>query len=206
MKSEDVYWSLYNEVTGRQIDGLAFTQVKGIVESMDAASKAHWLAWHEGLTDWKHVDGFTELQDSAPDTGRVQSPFPPAAPRTGKFAFKDLELSPIDTESLELGRGPNVDNRLNRRFLKNYAVTASYQGGVFKTRTVNISLGGMLVHDPLPDGLGMRFFMTLSRRDGFSVQMQCMRVLGPTGKVTRVRFLNQDDTDLRAWLLDSKID
>lgn len=203
MKSNDVYWSLYNEIKGRQIDGLSFIQVKGISETMDPASVNQWLAWHEGLTDWALLETFVELWGgNGPQ--RREVPIPPVSPTAGRPGQQGSGEE--DTGELELGVTRVVDQRFNKRFVKNYNVMVNAGSTVYKTRTVNISLGGMRVHDPIPESLGSKFTITLSRKGGFFIQLKCVRILGPSGPQTRLRFLDAEDTDLRAWLLDTKVD
>ena len=52
MDSKSKKWSLYNQRTDKQVDGLKLTQVRAIVESLAPKELDTWKAWREGLSEW----------------------------------------------------------------------------------------------------------------------------------------------------------
>lgn len=179
MPKSDLLWSLYDEIRGRQIDGLTLTQLNGVLGLLNESDRAECLIWHEGLSDWKTIPDFPELVEGL--SGERATPKPAQLP-------------------------PSADLRMTRRFQIDFVATVSHPDGIFMTRTINISLGGVLLADPPPDKLPLRFQITLSRDDGETIRLQCMRVPVPGGgKTRRLKFIHfDDDSALRRWLLDAK--
>ena len=145
----DAYWSLVNEVTHLQADGLNYQQAEFVVAIIPNDQKENWLVWHEGLANWIPLLESKELTGQKP-TGRRAPPLPPQR--------ESQELSASDAG----GRAQmKIDNRLNRRFVKKFSVEIFGMSGSFKTTTINVSLGGMRLQDPIPAIVGNKFNVLL---------------------------------------------
>lgn len=209
--AQESQWSLYNDTTGRQIDGLSFDQARDLCRSIPEAQREQWLAWHEGLADWAAIVSFAKLFASGRKTAATPpTPAPKPAAKvsesSAQTSVRGFELQVDDHLTIEIGPEKTLDHRFNKRFEKCYTVSVNHQGRTFQSQTLNISLGGMQLKNAVPEGLGMQFTATLTRRDGHSMQMQCARLPGPARTVTRLKFIDPDDTNLRAWLLDSRVE
>lgn len=228
MRAASVNWSLYSEISGRQIDGLTFTQVKGFVACIPPEQAEFWLAWHEGIAAWAPLTEFPLLFEQNRTNERRPPPVPPPVrPRTpaaverapapdslSGVSEKEVELNDeLTSVAFELHRGGGMDRRLNRRYQKmeryqKFKVEFGVPGGVFSTCTIDISIGGMLLEDLVPPDAPALFNARVSRRDGSSIQMFCKIITLPDGKPTaRLKAVNMNHEEiLRSWLLDSSRD
>lgn len=193
MNAESLYWSLMNRDDLRQVSGLTFEQAKFIVGLLAPEEHENWLAWHEGLTEWKPLIKLKQLTQSGEGPRIAHPPLPP----------------PLDGEGDALAEieEPVVDRRLNRRFLKEFKVKIlGVSGGVFSTETLNVSSSGMLLRDPVPDAVGKSFSCELTREDGSKMKLFCSVVKDAhEAKGTRIKFLDVSQPKvLLAWLIDAK--
>ncbi len=213
MDSKKLYWSLYHTLSSRQIDGLTFTQARGFLDSIGPAQIHEWHAWYEGLSEWKPVSAFEELNPAIAHDARHAPPRPPkpVAKMTGDETFSPvLEYRDDATRiSISLDDKGYVDNRLNRRFLQSYRVQIPFQGAVLTNETVDISLGGMALRDQLPPQISATFTAVLIHANGATVKIPCTIILEKDGMHSRrVKFTLSNDTEpiLRTWLLSNEED
>lgn len=209
MTATTLFWSLFFEPTQTQIDGLTFSQARAFLDTQDAMQRASWFAWHEGLTGWKRIDEFVDLQNATPyqrfqSTPIPAKPVPPAAPaRSDNNA--PLEYDPTSSnESIQLEGKVYVDNRLHRRFLQSYQLLISFRGTTLKNETADISLGGCgLVHS-VPIEVGTSFEGVLFRTNGETLPVTCALIDEDRDR-KRVRFRLDEsrETVLRTWILSA---
>ena len=210
MDAKKLYWSLYNLSTQRQIDGLTFTQARGFLDSLEPGQNDEWQAWHEGLSEWKPITHFTELDSKTQHQARQAPPHPPKVAHkiTGHENFspvleyrEDADDTPISLEDKGY-----TDNRLNRRFLQTYKVQVPYLGSVLSTETLDISLGGMSLKQDLPPQMTATFTATLIHTNGAVVKIPCTLILERDGNHrNRVKFHLTADNEsiIRTWLLSA---
>jgi hypothetical protein len=193
----DVFWSFLNEVTHQQADGLSFQQAEFIESIIPTENRGAWLVWHEGLNDWVALDECKEF-GGRHNAGRMSPPLPPK---------RDSSIENSDASTrLQM----KIDNRLNRRFVKNFAVEIIGQSATFQTKTVNLSVGGMKLYEPLPAIVGATFNAVLKRKNGLQLTLFCALLRTPKGvdeTNDRIRILGAEKEGvLRSWLMDSDIE
>ena len=202
----DVHWSLFCETSGRQIDGLTYTQAKGVLLSIPPDQRGFWLAWHELISEWKPASDFPELQEDNREKERMSPPV--ASKATDSHAFKakphgkTLDKSEDPTVGLKLEADGEVDKRMNRRFHKRLEVTINIGPKSYQTHTENISLGGMLIAHYIPN-TGNEKIMAILSNGTESLAIPCALIAEPSGgKPRRLRFLtDQHNSKLFSWLL-----
>ncbi len=212
MNSESLHWSLFHEGTKVQVDGLTFTQIKGVLKTVDVSQLNQWYAWHEGLSEWKLVQSFPELVGNATPP-RHLPPFPPKNPgaaaldETDKPLVQVFEMREDGTRvNVQLDKQGFVDLRWNRRFLKSYRVQMAARGLAVDTQTVDISMGGMLLKDSLPLEFPEAFEANLTHPSGQKLRITCVKIPPHSGAAwNRVKFSLTAETELilRTWLLGS---
>lgn len=183
---EKLFWALLRKSTGKQITGLRFDQVQFIVSIVPPENFEDWMAWHEGLAEWKSLSHF-------------------------KILIKDMEgnpifVPPIPPSAENLPHNMQVDMRANSRFLKEFKVEISSPVGKrFKTKTVNISANGMLLATSVPEELGRNFSCLITTESGNTLNIFCSLIkTDPTR--SRVKFMDVSRPHvLLSWLVDSKV-
>jgi hypothetical protein len=195
MDVEEVYWSLSKPVEKKQIDGLTFEQARFFVSELPVSEHHLWMVWREGFTKWIPLLECSDLIKK-PRSGmrRVSPPLPPD--ETNEFS--------VINNLAEMATGKQIDQRLSRRFVKSFSVLVETKGSPsFKTKLVNISVGGMKVAEAIPEGFGVSFNATIQRADGEELKIYC-KVIKSSARL-RVKFLEVDKPRvLQSWLIDSK--
>lgn len=183
---EKLFWALLRRKHAKQISGLKFEQAQFIVALIPPDDYDDWMAWHEGLTEWKKLSHFKMLIKDAKGTPVYTPPIPPAH-----------QDSPKDIQ---------IDMRLSSRFLKEFKVEIlSPTGKRYKTKTVNISTNGMLLAASVPNELGRNFPCRISIESGHTIDAFCSIVKNDTSR-KRIKFMEiSHPRILSSWLVDTNI-
>lgn len=197
MSYKDVYWSFYHEEDGLSEDGLTFGQAQFVYKLIPARDRLGWLVWCEEWTDWLPLDecgmlGLREQKMRLP-------PSPPVVKSKTKLSSESAGELLSNAETQQMNR------RLTRRFVKYYRAEISGDGKVFQTTTINLSMGGLLLQDPVPPDLGVKVKVRLTRKNGDEVEMFCAVIKTAKGPslATRLRIVNiEKEGVLRSWLID----
>jgi hypothetical protein len=202
----DSNWSLYNEFKDIRIDGLTFTQTKGYVQCLEESHRGAWLAWHEGIPDWRPLENFPDLFSENRDREKALPPVPPA---TKNQVFEETHAD-FEAGEYNLKSETNQDHRLHRRYQKRYSVKTAALGKGFQTFSVNLSMGGILLENEIPDKFGASFMLLVGRAQGDQIEIFCEMIFSPEGKRTkrvRIRSMNHAiEAKLRGWLLDPRVE
>jgi len=76
--TDDLVWSLYNQLFEIRIDGLKGDQVRALVKSMSFQALDQWLFWKEGTDEWRPLqDLLPSFGDSISYTGLSLVPLEP---------------------------------------------------------------------------------------------------------------------------------
>ena len=213
MRSKDHHWSLFHFNERNQLDGLKTDQVEAIFAAIPEKDRAQWMIWREGFLNWKRFADFpTLLQglrgDERPAT-EPKAPSPPSLPGDELERERDRSLIDELEQNFELEEGStNKDTGPGRRdgarrYKGHFEVAALGPKGRFRTRTVNASLNGVQLADPLPDWIPRYFTLEMRGPDGEVIAMLCMAIRDAAGQPsTRVRIESNDHVNvLRSWLL-----
>ncbi len=213
MSASEILWSLYHKKSDIQIDGLKLEQARALVSSLNPSNLNIWMAWHEGLDDWKNVSDFKELFEQA--ALKKVPPPPPKASQpnthepsdaTGIYRVKAFTAQDIDLDDPEfiLQKYSKDDSRRNSRFEKSFAVTIRFDQVKTECRTVNISLSGMKLDRLLPhEACHESITAEIRRRDAILI-LECRAIPDPNvNGSSRLIFIKISDEELlRGWILE----
>lgn len=184
----DGFWSLFQGTDQIRIDGLRLVQVHALTRAFSATGLEDWFAWHEGAKDWAPLADMVSVINGA---GKLFN-LPPVPPKIGQ---------PQETITRSLAR----DGRLIPRFKMNLEALVDYKGKVIKSQTVDISLGGMKIKDPLPFPANAIVLVTLINGRA-ELAMRC-RLVESANTPARHRLLietcHRMDL-LRRWILKAE--
>lgn len=202
MRRREYYWSLYNAREKNQIDDLRTDQVEAIFAAVPQRQHADWIIWREGFSAWKPFEEFPQLLVSL---RKLKEPFslppPPSTAQTAK-ATQSAQVTQANrtTSATKISKGINEigevsevdielslvvaapgDDRGRGRYHKKFDVRIFAGDNVFETTTIDCSVNGMKVKDPLPSGLSRYFNVELVMGDRI-IPLVCSEVKSDDGK------------------------
>lgn len=223
-------WVFYSIQKDAFYHGLSFQEARAIVKIFGLEERAQWLVWKEGWTQWKKMSAAGELLVTTSTVLRVMEP--PALPRnlmvehtptptkskSEVYVIDDISDEPTvhqsqtqesvddvkrDEENLE--EAENFVVRKDQRVSVEIDVDIISQGQKFHTRTVDISVGGLQVKDPIPAWLAGYCTLILRRPDvKQQLEFVCSIVENqdPSQKKRLEIHPSKDTVHLKRWLLD----
>lgn len=190
-------------------------QLNAIVRSFSLAGLEPWFVWYEGAKDWAPLPELVEFINNA---GQLQNLPPiPVKPMVEAFEEDTQPAIPISKAAVEktvtqtasqtktITRSLTRDGRILPRFQMRIAATVDYKGKIVQTETIDISLAGMKIKDPVPFPTDAIVIVTLNHHQTELV-MRCRVVDSPNG-VAKQRLIietcHRMDL-LRKWVLGQK--
>ena len=226
IKRKPHLWCLYEVNERRLVEGLLFDEARAIISSISATNLSNWLVWREDWPDWRavnDVEGLTEM------IYRNLMAAPPPVPTTASIA----DLAPQGLVHEEEGDGftstfsedikltdsliqlkPSDDStqsgqfvvRKNRRFKKRYEIAIIVDDQIFDTHCLDISVGGILLEENLPDWVRGQFKVRIKKPNlKQQIELTACVIEGQTpGEKNRVGILplqsGEDEKNLETWL------
>ena len=227
MRRKEHYWSLFHFDRRKQLDDLRTDQLEAVFEALTESERARWFTWKEGFVGWKPFEEFPTLLQGlrksidAVDSD-VKAPPPPnvSGPDFEKerdqFVLAELG-GPLQLDERAPGRGAAAGRREGggRRYSGEFDVDILGGGGGgggssggggqgrVRTRSVNASMSGLQLRDPLPVWAQRYFTIVVHGPDGGALKMLASAIRDASGgPSTRLKFeSNDNDNLLRTWLL-----
>ncbi len=200
-------WFLYNQRTEMRYENIEFAEaIKRIHESKLILTE--WLAWREGMTDWAKASDILEFQASL--TSKMElTPIPqkiprPVVPHKKIILEQENQILRIHEQEASVSK---PERRKHQRLKLKFKIIISCNSKTFRSFTKDISLGGVLLQDPIPPEMQnetCEIFISNSKGNK-SVKFSC-RVVSDPKKFGRISF--QDTVfvqELERWLKDAKI-
>lgn len=193
----DLNWSLYYKVDEVRLDDVRTDQVRAILCGLREEVLPYWMVWEEGTETWRParfvLPNLRGLEIARPWAETVPAGAPSGAfdPNSGLH-----EIDPV-TEA-----GP-IKQRVSPRYNQTLEVVLDLDGKLLRNRTVNISMGGMLLEAPIPSGPRGPFNLIV-RKDGDELHMRC-RLIATRGEAAGTRlFIDHCNklSVLRRWILE----
>ncbi len=213
-------WCLYIPNEKRILKGLLFDEARAVISSLPEDQVDRWLVWQEDWPDWKKV---SEVEGLAELLFRPLSVAPPPVPGTKTLAAVDAITGtltmvtspgefrpPSDDDFVRLealdpeGGGSVVDLRKSKRFQRRYEIALIQEGRYFKSHTIDISVGGMLLEDPIPEWIS-GYFKVRIKKPHLKQQVELAAcIIEDAADKRRVAILalknSKDEQDLEMWL------
>ena len=230
LKRKPHLWCLYGFSDKRLIEGLLFDEARAIISSLSATELEAWLVWREDWPDWRpvnDVEGLTEMifrnlmaaPPPIPSTSTMADPNAFDGPQglevssTGfTGTHSDDEEVKLTDSVIQLEASEEASNsgqfvvRKNRRFKKRYEITIMVGDKTFETHSLDISVGGILLEDTLPDWVDGNFKVRI-RKPNIKQQIEltaCLIEVKDSEQVNRVGILplqsGSDEKNLENWL------
>ena len=196
-------WSLFQQPDEHRVDLLSLDEVKLILKSIPASRMNLWLARDQEASEWKSLYEFAELglpprSAAGPSVApQIKSTGAASTMKLNEMATEDHEF--FDDFTLEIDHAAVEDRRSSRRYNKAYSVLLEGGDQDFQTQTVDISLSGLYIEDPIPSWAGNVFELRLTR-EGEHLFILCSRVKIGKGNKLIIEKISAPDL-LRQWLL-----
>ena len=234
IKRKPHLWCLYEVNERRLVEGLLFDEARAIISSISATNLSNWLVWREDWPDWRSVndvEGLTEMifrnlmaapppvpttasivdaeefgnvgpQGYVPDEEDTDSGFAGTFSEDIKLTDSLIQLKPSD-DSTQSGQ---FVVRKNRRFKKRYEIAIIVEDQIFDTHCLDISVGGILLEENLPDWVRGQFKVRIKKPNlKQQIELTACVIEGQTpGEKNRVGILplqsGEDEKNLETWL------
>jgi hypothetical protein len=217
-------WCLYNTESEELLEGLVRDEVRILMSRLPIPDRMHWLVWRE---DWAHWKVVTTLPELLKISLRAMKQPPPEIPEEFREDQSIIEIKRLyqgndvedeistNAEVVAISEIPDLPvesegaefvQRAHQRIKRKYKILIECNRKKFETTSVDVSVGGLLLIDPLPDWVfGYCTITIIKPNNGESVQLTCSIVenqlpqkrhrvaLSPLKKRT-------DQSRLHAWL------
>ncbi len=215
------------------IKGLLREEVCCILGRLNNEERIHWLVWREDWDEWKVVTSFPDLFQLPERKLNHQPPLVPLEYQEDPsiteikklYESNNLDESlSANAEVVAVSEIPDLDveveeaefiQRAYERLNRSYVIIIESKGNKFQTSSVNISVGGILLADPLPEWVfgycTITIIKTLKGHKQESVQLTCSIVENqPPHRRYRVALSplkrKEDRVKLHNWLSTSNSD
>ncbi len=228
-------WVFYWIPKSAFYNGLTFQEARAIAKILTPVDRAQWLVWKEGWSQWKKMSAASELLVSTSAVLRVmEPPALPAdllkgeAVTTTKSKSEILVIDDLTDDEVSVvtsgpgtavhvpnsggASGVNLDDapesfvvRKDQRVTAEIEVEIISQGRKFHTRTIDLSVSGVQVKEPLPPWLAGYCTLILRRSDvKMILEFVCSVVENqdPNKKKRLEIHPSKDTVHLKRWLMD----
>lgn len=182
MRSREYYWSLFHSKEKNQLDNLRTDQVEAVFAALPKQMIPEWWIWRDGFEAWKPLADFPQLLVSLRKVDDRSAELPPPPPNVGKTAAAAAPVSgprapesakmvvaaadePSSIDDLSLLKSGLPEDRSNYRFDRELEIRIMAGTKTYKNTTVNISMRGMQLKDPLPPDLPRYFNVEIRHKD-----------------------------------------
>lgn len=223
-EKKNFLWCLYNGDEKELLSGLIREEVCCLLSRLPNEDRLYWLVWREDWSEWQVATLLPELfvmhprpmpvahppvpSDSSEDEALIEIKKLYQSNQVGDessanaevVAVGDIPDLTIETEGAEFV--PRAHLRLRRR----YDIIIDSNGKQFKTSSVDVSVGGILLADPLPQWVfGYCTITIVKSNKKESVQLTCSIVENqPPQRRYRVALSplkrTEDQVRLHQWL------
>jgi hypothetical protein len=189
MRRRDTYWSLFHAKEKRQIDDLKTENVEAIFEILPVKDQRDWLIWKEGFRTWKPLSEFPQLLIGLRSSTQVAQPAQvmPIPPKitvtTGKNLATPLSDQDDSTVHFALSEDTGLGDR-DTRFPKRWDVRLVGEKKITTNQTIDVSMHGMQLRDPLPDDLA-NYFNVEVRAGSQKIPLLCSKIETKDGAPSR---------------------
>lgn len=210
-------WCLANIDSGLSLEGYTFNEARAAISALPFDERTDWLVWKEGWKQWKPLVQVRELLEplhrkmdpSAPpyesQLDEVESKIRNAFQEEPESASEDIHEMNTATRDLELSDHSFVE-RGHKRIKKRFKVHINQGANKFKSHTRDVSVGGLLLEDVLPDWVvGYCQVILVRPHSKQAVELTCFLVENqkPTDR-RRLQIVALEDRDaelkLEKWL------
>lgn len=177
----DSFWSLFQATDHVRIDGLRINQVHALLRSFSTTGFEPWFAWYESADDWAPLSQMVELiNKSGSEQGLPPIATKPSAnDKTITYILNDQTQTntpnTVPSPSAAITRSVSHDGRVIPRFKLVMSAVVDYRGKLVRSETVDVSLGGMRIKDPLPFPSQAIVIVTLTHQN-IELVMRCRLV------------------------------
>lgn len=203
-------WCLYNKRNKKHLKGLTQSEVQSIVMALESEQVADWMVCYEGWAFWKSLKSIEALH--LPFERPIEN-IPSVYAEEGHRS-----ISTIDTFTKEMqGDFENIPDlvvespddfvdRAHERVDRVLQVIVDCNGQLFNTFSEDVSVGGVLVRDPLPDWVAGYCTIKLTKIENQETVTMSGSIVENQDPLNRVRLsfaplkTREDESNFFYWL------
>lgn len=178
-------WSLHNPLKGWTLHGLSEREARLLLVTLSPAEKKVVAIWHAGWEKWESLDS-----DRCVFLQRSFSNAPPLTP-----ALPELSRGE-ETVAVKISAKPKPYDLAREHVRYPVFVPAEVVRGAqsFRTKTMDVSAGGMRLQDCLPEWVSGYFTVILGLERG-PLEVTCKLVEDQKAEKIRVEVVETDDEE-----------
>ncbi|MDB2426049.1 PilZ domain-containing protein [bacterium] len=204
-------YSLRNKKTGHVNVGYTLSELKAYLTAFGLKEKFDWYFWCAGWESWEPVSNYQELLGNIHREMADPPEFTVGTWAEKKSSFQKnspLELRTVelnDIPDLEIEGQANFDKRAFDRVDKKLKVKIKNGDQTFRTYTVDVSAGGLLLVDSVPMDFDDNCMVQVKKIEtNQAVEIQC-KIIMVAGKRNRISFKGFDSKKIQKrfyyWLI-----
>lgn len=228
-------WCFYQISTGRMVEGLSTDESRAFVMGLNESDKQYYLVWCSSWSDWRKLTSLTELPpvhrelDDPPPAlpGPAEIEALASEPPEGKkvtvagqgpqglvieFTGENIQSgssgsgSIIQLDSVDITGSDMFVIRKDRRFVKRFEILIMKDSKTFTTHSRDISVGGVLLEDCLPEWVHGQFKVRIKKPNSKQLIELTACLIGKPDDEEKVRIgilplqSKSDEKNLENWL------
>lgn len=167
-------WSLYNKEDKLRIDDLSAEQVRIVLLATATSRMKDWYAHQDGDVHWQPITSVAEFYEDVHRNKMDTEPTPqPKAQRRPLFEDPPADFKTDPT--LQVEPANTRERRSARRYHRSLVFKVELNGQEFQSETVDVSMSGLSLRDPLPGWVPKTFQAHLILNNQ-SIQVLCSKV------------------------------
>jgi len=210
-------WSLYNKEDKLRVDDLTTEHVRIILLATATSRMSHWYACQEGDIHWQPISAIPEFyedvrqikgvpEDEDRDREITLTPAAPLAHDPAPPVQKSVQRRPLFEDApAELKTDPTLqiekanikERRTARRYPREITFRLKFDDKVFECKTLDISMSGLSLEQPLPEWAPKSFPAELE------MNKTVVRVLCSKVSAQQMKIKESSSWDvIRAWIVN----
>lgn len=125
------------------LEGLSISEAQAVVMVLPKSEKPNWCVWIKGMNEWKALSYVPEL--NFPLQRNINYPELPKEQTTSQVVDGLYEID-LDEDSLK-----EFIDRQHERIVRRFKVTIERDNNTFESHSINVSVGGVYLEDPVPE-------------------------------------------------------
>ncbi len=191
MSAKNHLWCIQSLLDDRGLQGLTFIEIHAVVSVIEVRDRLNWVIWRDDWKEWRPLSQSKELLQAFPERKLAQAP-PTLSESVDQFetaikkvfvenefsegregTLTDIDMDMAKELEVERSQGEFVI-RLYPRHHRRLLVEIECDQRKFKSYSVNVSAGGVLLEKALPDWVvGYCLVRLMKPEGGDSRELTC---------------------------------
>lgn len=192
-------WGLFRVSDQQKFEGVQFSELEFLFRVLSPDERSQYLFWHPKAGRWIKLESFEKvvpISKSGSQQKTASSSFKEEKPTLDHAAgvvdqdslgapsqkMKVFEFDPVETGRLSLDKRAARDSRSDVRYDRRFRVRILTPAGPIKNATLDASMKGLKLEEPIPEGLPQFFYVEVQLGADKRVSLLCSVVKAKNGQ------------------------